>query len=91
VDLHDMISQFYALFSPILLLNQGENNIGNGEDYWFYNSTALLLATYSPFGHVSKEWQKKGVRTKYVVISCAGNKLNVKDYFANESDAGQTY
>jgi hypothetical protein len=51
----------------------------------------LYLNFDNPFGHVPKEWQKKGVRTKYVVISCAGNKLNVKDYFANESDAGQTY
>lgn len=51
----------------------------------------LYLNFDNHFGHVPKEWQKKGVRTKYVVISCAGNKLNVKDYFVNESDAGQKY
>jgi hypothetical protein len=47
------------------------NNDGTQDIYLNFNN---------PFGSISKAWKNKGIKTKSVIMSFAGNKISVKDY-----------
>ena len=48
------------------------NKDGNEDIYLNFNN---------PFGVIPKSWKNKAVKTKHVLLSFIGNKINVKDYF----------
>ena len=40
----------------------------------------IYLNFNNPFGYIPEAWKIKAVKTKYVLLSFSGKKLNVKDY-----------